>query len=50
MVLSNRIINFATLLTSFKTVGGMIDYLKDNEPAVFDEATVLVEDPEQKVE
>ena len=50
MVLSNRIINFATLLTSFKTVGGMIDYLKDNEPAVFDEATVLVDDPEQKVE
>ena len=50
MVLSIRIINFATLLTSFKTVGGMIDYLKDNEPAVFDEATVLVDDPEQKVE
>ena len=50
MVLCSRIMNFASLITSFKTIGGMIDYLKESEPAIFDEATVLLEDPEQKVE
>ena len=50
MVLCSHIINFATLITSFKTIGRMIDYQKESEPAIFDEATVLLEDPEQKVE